>query len=548
MKRRKLDFWTGVQIICYAVIIIFLVIPFFSLFAKSVIGADGGFSLKNFAQFAKLKYYYSSLLNSLFISVIVTIICLVLGLPMAYFSARYNIFGKSAINAMIIMSLMSPPFIGAYSWIVLLGRNGAVTNFFARFGITLPPIYGWHGMVLVFTLKLFPYIYLYVSGALKNIDSSLEEAAESLGSSKFKRVTSVTMPVILPTVLSSALMVFMTALADFGTPMLMSEGSYKVLPVLIYEEYISEVGSNAGMASALSVIIVLCSTIVLLVQNFVVAKKNYNMTALRPPATIKLKTLPRTLISLFCFIVAFLGFLPQIVVVYSSFKKTNGPIFTNGFSFASYKEIAYKLSSNITNTFVFSIISIIIIVVLGMLVAYLSVKRKSKSTRLLDTLIMFPYVIPGAVLGIAFLLTFNNPPVVLAGTPIILIAAYVVRKVPYTVRSTSGILYQIDSSVEEASISLGRSPMKTFFTVTSRLMLPGVISGAILSWISTINELSSSIMLYSGKTGTIAVAIYNEVARGGYGTAAALASILTLATLISLVLFQVISKGKVSIV
>mgnify|MGYP003883182529 CR=1 FL=1 len=112
----------------------------------------------------------------------------------------------------------------------------------------------------------------------------------------------------------------------------------------------------------------------------------------------------------------------------------------------------------------------------------------------------------------------------------------------------SGILYQIDSSIEEASISLGRSPMKTFFTVTARLMAPGVISGAILSWISTINELSSSIMLYSGRTGTISVAIYNEVARGGFGTAAALASILTLVTLLSLLLFQIISKGKVSIV
>lgn len=547
MKRRKIDFWTGVQIVCYAVIIIFLVIPFFSLFAKSVIGPDGSFTLNNFAQFGKLKYYYSTLMNSLSIVITVTIACLLLGLPMAYFAARYNIIGKPVINAMIIMSLMSPPFIGAYSWIVLLGRNGAVTNFFANMGINLPPIYGWNGIVLVFTLKLFPYVYLYVSSALRNIDSSLEEAAENLGASKIRRVFSVTIPVVMPTVLSSALMVFMTALADFGTPMLIGEG-YKVLPVLIYEEYISEVGSNAGMASALSVIIVLCSTIVLLVQNFVVAKKNYNMTALRPPAIVKLKNLPRILISLACFIVAFLGFLPQIVVVYSSFQKTNGPIFVKGFSLKSYTDILYKLSSNITNTFVYSIISIIIIVVLGMLVAYLSVKRKSKSTKLLDTLIMFPYVIPGAVLGIAFLLTFNNPPVVLAGTPLILIAAYVVRKVPYTVRSTSGILYQIDSSVEEASISLGRSPMKTFFTVTARLMAPGVISGAILSWISTINELSSSIMLYSGKTGTIAVAIYNEVARGGYGTAAALASILTLATLISLILFQVVSKGKVSIV
>lgn len=547
MRKRRLDFWTVVQIICFAVIIIFLIYPFFELFTQSVIAPDGSFTTQYFGQFFKLKYYYSTLKNSISVAVTVTIACLIIGIPMAYCVARYKLIGKPVINAMIIMSLMSPPFIGAYSWIVLLGRNGAITKFFAQFGIETPPIYGWTGIVVVFTLKLFPYIYLYVSGALSSIDSSLEEAAENLGSSKLKRILTVTMPVVIPTILSSALLVFMTTLADFGTPMLIGEG-YKVLPVLIYEEYISEVGSNAGMASTLSIVIVLCSTAVLLIQNLIVAKKNYNMTALRPPEKIKLRVVPRILVSFVCAFVAFLGFLPQIVVVHSSFKKMNGPIFTEGFSLDSYKEIAYKLSSNIRNTFAFSGISIVIIVVFGMFVAYLSVKKRNKITSLLDTFVMLPYVIPGAVMGIAFLVSFNKAPIILAGTPAIMIIAYVIRKVPYTVRSTSGILYQIDSSIEEASISLGRTPMKTFFTVTARLMAPGVISGAILSWISTINELSSSIMLYSGNTGTISVAIYNEVARGGFGTAAALASILTLATLISLIVFQIIGKGKVSIV
>ncbi|HKM23237.1 MAG TPA: ABC transporter permease subunit, partial [Erysipelothrix sp.] len=136
----------------------------------------------------------------------------------------------------------------------------------------------------------------------------------------------------------------------------------------------------------------------------------------------------------------------------------------------------------------------------------------------------------------------------LIGTPTILIIAYVIRKMPYTVRSSSAILMQIDQSVEEASISLGVSPMKSFFTVTARLMLPGIVSGAILSWISTINELSSSIMLYSGKTATISVAIYTEVVRASFGTAAALASILTVATILSFIVFSIVSKGKVSVV
>ena len=166
----------------------------------------------------------------------------------------------------------------------------------------------------------------------------------------------------------------------------------------------------------------------------------------------------------------------------------------------------------------------------------------------MDILVMFPYVIPGAVLGISLLITYNKGPILIAGTPLILIIAYIIRKMPYTVRSSSAILQQIDSSVEEASISLGETPMKSFFKVTVRIMMPGIVSGAILSWISTINELSSSIMLYTGKTATISVAIYTEVVRASFGTAAALASILTVATLLSSVLFNIISKGKVSVV
>ena len=153
-----------------------------------------------------------------------------------------------------------------------------------------------------------------------------------------------------------------------------------------------------------------------------------------------------------------------------------------------------------------------------------------------------------AVLGISLLITYNKGPILIAGTPLILIIAYIIRKMPYTVRSSSAILQQIDSSVEEASISLGETPMKSFFKVTVRIMMPGIVSGAILSWISTINELSSSIMLYTGKTATISVAIYTEVVRASFGTAAALASILTVATLLSFVLFNIISKGKVSVV
>lgn len=191
-------------------------------------------------------------------------------------------------------------------------------------------------------------------------------------------------------------------------------------------------------------------------------------------------------------------------------------------------------------------IALIIIIVLGMLIAYLSVRRRNTVTNLIDTLAMFPYIVPGSVLGITLLLAFNGKgdPFILSGTALIIIVSLVIRRLAYTLRSSSAILYQISPSVEEAAISLGDTPMRAFVKVTVKMMMPGVVSGAVLSWITLINELSSSVMLYTASTRTMSVAIYNEVIRASYGTAAALASILTATTVISLVAFFKISGSK----
>ena len=547
-KGWKPDFWFWVKVAVVGFMLLFLIYPFCTLITRSFFsGKVEGFTLENYIRFSTKKYYYSSLGRSLFVSIVTTATTLAVGVPMAYLMSRYNVFGKRFIHIFIIMSLMSPPFIGAYSWIMLFGRAGFVTRFFAGMGIHLPSIYGKLGIILVFTFKLFPYVYLYTSGAMGSIDSSLEEAAENLGSNKLRRLLTITIPVILPSIAAGAIMVFMTSLADFGTPMLIGEG-YMVLPVLVYNEYMSEIGGNAHLASALSVIVVLCSTTVLLVQKYFVTRKNYVMTAMRPPKEEKLHGLKRFLVTLPVLLVTFIGILPQIVVVVSSFVKSDFTGFKKGFSIESYVTIFNRLWTNIRNTFVFSAAAIVFIILLGMLISYIVVRQRGIAGQLMDLLIMFPFVIPGAVLGISLIVAFNKQPMILTGTAAIMIIAFVVRKLPYTVRSGSAFLQQMDPSVEEASISLGVSPMKTFAKVTARLMAPGILSGAILSWITCINELSSSVMLYGGKTSTISVSIYTEVVRNSYGTAAALASILTVSTVISLLIFLKVSKGKVSVV
>ena len=542
------DFWFFTKLFVILSMCLFIVYPFYTIITKSVFSNKvEGVTLYNFVRFFTKPYYYQTLLRSLFVCISTVITTTIIGVPIAYLMTRYNVAGKKLLHIFIIMSLMSPPFIGAYSWIILLGRNGLLAKLFGLIGLTAPTIYGRDGIVFVFTLHLFPYIYLYTSGAMNSIDSSLEEAAENLGMNKLKRIWTVTLPVILPSILAGCVMVFMTSLADFGTPMLLGEG-YTVLPVLVYNEYMSESAVNPYMASALSVIIVACSLLVLTFQKLVIDKRNYQMSSLRPPQETVLHGWKRVLVSLPIYIVVFLAFLPQIVVVCQSFVERSFSGVVKGINLNNYRAILSRLGTNIRNTYVFSLVAIVFIIVLGILVSYILVRKKGKVANLIDTLIMFPYVIPGSVLGIGLIVAFNRKPIILVGTAAIMIISYIIRKLPYTVRSGSAFLYQMDPFIEEASINLGVSPMKTFFTVTARMMLPGIMSGAVLSWITCINELYSSIMLYSGKTSTIAVAIYQEVVRMSDGTAAALATILTLTTIISLVIVFRATKGKVKIV
>lgn len=543
-KFPRLDFWNIIIILTYVIFGLFLVYPLFSLFISSFKGEGmDGFTLDNYIKFFTKRYYYSSLINSFSITILVTLLAMLVGAPLAYIMNSIKIKGKNILEILIIISMLSPPFIGAYSWILLLGRSGVITKFVENFGITMPNIYGFKGILLAFTLKLFPFIYLYVSGALKKIDVSLSEAAESLGCSGVKKVFTVIFPLILPTMLAGGLLVFMNALADFGTPMLIGEG-FRVMPVLIYSEFISEVGGQANFAAALSTIVVVLTTIIFSVQKYIVNKKSFTMSSLRPMEAKKITGIKNILSHVFVYIIVGLAIIPQITVICTSFLKTKGSMFVKGFSLDSYRTVLSRLSTEILNTYVYGLIAIVIIVVLGMFVSYVSVRRKSALTNLLDTIIMVPYIIPGSVLGITLLLAFNKKPILLSGSAIIIIVAFIIRRLPYTLRSSAAILYQISPSIEEASISLGYSQAKTFFKVTSRMMMPGVIAGAILSWITVITELSSQVILYTGNTKTMSVAVYTEVIRASYGTAAALSTLLTITTIISLLIFFKLTGNK----
>lgn len=546
MKRRiRLDGWTTVALAVFVFYTVALLIPLGGLLLSAFKDSNSGsFTTKYFARFFGKSFYLETIWNSLAVSVSVTLLSVLIATPLAYIVATISIKGTSVVRSLMLVSSMSAPFIGAYSWILLLGNNGTITGFLRRMGIRVPSIYGFPGIVLVLTLQLSPMVFMYVLGAMKNVDSSLLDAAESLGYQGVQKVLKVVAPLIMPTVLAGGLMAFMRALADFGTPMLIGQG-YRTVPVLIYTEFISEMGGDTGFAAAVSIVIVALAVIVFFAQRYVSNRMSYEMNALHPIVPAKARTaLGRVMAHVAVYLFTAFTMIPQLYVAYTSFKNTSGRVFTRGFSLNSYRQTLDEAGSAIKNTMLFSLVAVSIIVVIAVLSAYVMVRRRSGLTGWLDVILMLPFIVPGSVMGIALLTFFNHGPIVIAGTSIIIVLAFVIRRLPYTVRSAEATLRNTSVSVEEAAISLGASPARTFVRITVPMILSGIISGAILSWISIITELSATVLLYTTKTRTMSIAIYSEVLSGNYGVAAALSTMLTVLTVFLLFLFYKISGSR----
>lgn len=545
MKKRRFDVWTGISLAAAAGYTLFLLYPLGILLFKSIYNEETRtFTAAYFKTFFSHAFYYRTLLNSFVLSVSATLLALLIGVPLAYFFTAYSLKGKKVLRIFIILSSMSAPFIGAYSWILLLGRNGIITRLLEQlFGWHDINIYGFKGILLVFVLQLFSLIFLYVEGALANVDNSLLEASESLGVKGAKRFITVLVPLIMPTILAGALLVFMRAFADFGTPILIGEG-FRTFPVLIFEEFINEVGGSEQFASAIAVLAIVITAAVFLVQKYLAKKNAVTMSSLHPIQEKPLYGLKKVLVYVFSYGIVAAAMLPQVYVLYTSFLKTKGMVFQTGYSLESYRTAFSKLGTSMQNTLIIPGIALAAIVLSAVLIAYITVRKRNMLTSAVDVVSMVPYIVPGTVVGIALLGAFNKRPMILTGTFTIMIIALVIRRLPYTIRSSTAALQQIPQSIEEAALSLGSSKLNTFFKITVPMMRSGIIAGAILSWITMISELSTAIILYTARTQTLTVAVYTEVVRGNYGVAAALSAVLTVVTVASLLVFMKVSKNK----
>jgi iron(III) transport system permease protein len=540
----RVNFWTVVMALIVAIIAILLIWPIYNVLKVGLIdGESGKFTFGNYALIFTHKYYVGAIINTLVVGTLGMLGACILGIPFAYILARYKIKARVFVSTLAVLALVSPPFIGAYAWIMMLGSNGMITRALKSFGIQIPSIYGMTGIVLVFSFKFYPFVYLMTEAALKSINRSFEEAAENLGCSPFERFTKVTLPLVFPAVSTGAILCFILSIADFGTPSIIGRG-YRTLATIAYNQYTSELGGQPTLAVTISTIMIAISMALVLLQRQIIGKRRYSSSLTNKPEQKTPRGLHSAILHLIIYTVAFIGFLPAIVVIYTSFLKTSGPVFSGGFGLGSYINMLDTVPDVIMNSFKFSLIAVAMITIVSSLIAYIITRRESTFASTLDTVMMVPYVVPGVVMAIGFVITFNTAFYDIVGTSTIIILIIFIRRLPYGVRGSSSVLRQIKPSIEEAAINMGASPAKAFWKMILPLMAPGVIAGAMMSFITAINELSSSLILYRGATMTMPVRTYIAVLDGEFGMAAALSTLLLISTGICVYIVFHFSKSK----
>ncbi len=543
-KRRFFDFWNVSSIVILLLFLFFLVYPIAGLLREAVITADGDFSLDAFVRFFSKPYYYSTISNSFRIAISVMACCLVLGIPFAYFYSFYNLKGRRFLFVVCLLCTMSAPFIGAYAWILLMGNNGLITKAIRALGLKPFSIYGFQGIVLVQTLKLFPLVVIYMNGAFRDIDNTLMEAAESMGCRGARRFFQVIMTLTMPTILAAALLVFMRSFADFGTPLLIGRG-FMTFPVLIYNEYLGENGADYHFAAAISVLAVIVTGVIFLIQKLATSRFKFTMNALHPVEVKNPKGVWGVLMHIYCYLVVALSMLPQLYVIYMSFRKYNNSILLKGYSLRNYqKALSKNLFRATSNSLLISFLTLAVIILIAVIIAYLVVRRSNPLNHLIDTISMLPYIMPGAVIGIALVIVFSKKPICIAGTIAIMVVALAIRRLPFTSRSATAAMMKISPSIEEAATSLGSGKLNTFVKITVPMMGSGIISGAVLSWVSIITEMSSGVILYNNRTITLTIGTYVAINNGVYGEAAAYATITTILTIICLMVYLKCTRAE----
>jgi iron(III) transport system permease protein len=526
----------AVSVLGLAFLGLFLLWPLFKVFGASMLDAEGqSFTFANYVKMLGRPFYRAAIVNTLGIGAAATVITTVLAVPLAFALARLPVPGKAAILALAAMPLVLPSFVSAYAIVLLLGNSGVVTSWLRGVGLDIGSIYGAGGIVLVYTLTLYPYVLLPTVAAFKAVDVSMEEAAQGLGSSPARTVRTVILPIVLPAILAGALLVFIETLENFGVPFVLAE-DLPIFAVEAYKLFIGETAPNPSQAGVLATLLILTTTLVLLIQRRFLGSRRFATNTRQTPPILAVGPGVRIAATVYCWAIVLLALVPFFAIVVLSFLEFRGPVLHGNFSLANFTTLFDRDTRPLANTLVFASGAAIGVTLVGVPIGYVVTRYRSGVATVLDVVATLPFAVAGTVLAIGFVVSFNAGWLVLTGGPFIMVLAYTIRKVPFAVRSASAIVHQIDQSLEEASISLGRSPLQTFLRIVVPLMLGGIVSGVVLTWVTVASELSATVVLYSGQWRTMTVVMFQALEGGGAGIATAAASTLIVVTLIPVAL------------
>src|SRR5215813_9906175 len=490
----------GFLFFLWSFFIVFMAYPLCFVFSNAFFTAEG-FSLIFFKLMLTSPDYRLILANSVNLGLVVTLFTTLLSLPLAFLLVRYDFPGKALLNGLLLIPLVMPPFVGAIGMRQLLGRFGSINLLLLQMGAIDQPIDwlsgGFGGVVLLEVLHLYPIMYLNLAAALANVDPSLEEAAKNMGASSFKLFRTVTSPLMLPGYFAGAIIVFIWAFTDLGTPLVFEYR--EVIAVQIFN-MVSDLHQNP-MGYAFVVAVMLLTIFFFYLSKRILGGGRYEMlgrghvtSAVRPAS-------PALTVMIYgvVLVISAVALIPHLGVFLTSIaSRWFLTVLPTEFTFRFYREVfSHDLTlSSIRNSLLLSCLSTLVDIILGVTIAYLLARKRLPGRDVLDTLAMLPLALPGLVLAFGYLAAFSATPLDARINPVpLLVVAYTVRRLPYMVRAAYAGFQQSSVALEEAAMNLGASPIKTLYQITFPLVFANLVAGAVLSFSFAMLEVSDSLIL-----------------------------------------------------
>jgi iron(III) transport system permease protein len=480
--------------------IVFMIYPLCFVFSHAFFTSEG-FSLVFFKLMVTNPNYTVILANSINLGLTVTLFTTLLSLPLALLLVRYDFPGKGLLNGLILIPLVLPPFVGAIGMRQLLARFGSINLLLLQMGVIDQPIDwlggGFGGVVVLEVLHLYPIMYLNLAAALANIDPSLEEAARNVGASGFKLFRTVTFPLMLPGYFAGAIIVFIWAFTDLGTPLVFE---YRDLIAVQIFNMVTDLHQNP-MGYAFVVAVMVLTLLFFYLSKRLIGSRGYatlgrgHVASAMRPASASVTVL----IYLVVLGVSAVALIPHFGVVLTSITaRWFLTVLPSEYTLKFYGDVfSHELTLlSIKNSLFLSSLSTIIDIVLGVTIAYLLTRKRVPGRDLLDALAMLPLAIPGLVMAFGYVAAFSATPLDARINPVpLLIVGYAVRRLPYMVRAAYAGFQQTNVALEEAAMNLGASPLKSLYQITFPLVFANLVAGAVLAFSFAMLEVSDSLVL-----------------------------------------------------